>query len=143
MAHGQNAGKQAVEISASEYWRDFERLQELPADLRHWLEFEANDTYQVGPILEAYWVRLMSYAAIERHLRNFSRSQYESDYAWTGEKPPMKGKTNEQLPELRSATVADRQSRKPAISVHDRARRRRRSFVSAQRVENDGDYYEW
>jgi hypothetical protein len=143
VAHGQNAGNQAIEIPAFEFWLDFERMQELPVDLRHWLEYEANDTYQIGPILDAYWVQLMSYAAIERHLRNFSRSQYESDYEWTGEKPPMKGKTNEQLPELRSTTLAAGQSRKTAIQMQRRRRPRRRSFISTRPVYNDADYFEW
>lgn len=144
---GQNSGKEAVQISIEDYWLDFEQMQNLPERFRHWLEYDANDTYQVRSIFNYHVGHGRSFAEIERFMRDFSRKQYEEDYAWTGEKPPhRKGDNNEQLPKLRNAFDVDRQSGQLAVQMQRGSRpqsRRRRASLSRNAVENDDDYYQW
>lgn len=142
---GQNAGKQAIAVPDADFWRDFERMQELPAGFRKWLEFEANDTYQIGPIFQYRDWHGRTFGELEAFMRHYSREQYIEDYAWTGETPPHKGKTNEHVSELRATSAFDRQPRETAVQVRSQAKRpsRRRASLASQPVYNDADYFEW
>lgn len=127
-----------------EFGRDFERMQQLPAKFRNWLEYEANDTFLINPIFQYRMAHGRTFAELERFMRDFSRNQYIEDYAWTGETPPhRKGDGNEQLPQLRLTPVTGRQPRKSTVQVQRRTRPkpRRNNFLTAARVENDGDTY--
>lgn len=138
---GQNAGKEAVEIPAEDFWRDFERMQELPASFRHWLEYEANDTYQIGPIFQYHMWHGRTFGELEAFMKHYSRQQYTEDYVWTGETPPQKGKTNEHVSQLRITPALGRQSGKETVQVRRPMGRKRRASLANNPVDNDGDYY--